>query len=672
MVNFLASAGFIAVLVLSLYGWGKFALNKLMPNSSFGCAFNATFGISVCIFLGGWLNLLAIAKPTALWGFIIFGLFFSIYGLKYKQLINNIGISFSLAALKNQPDKLWQGFLYFSLLALIVFYINTLMPASIFNPYNDFWINLPRPLQMLGSGSLNTGSSFSLLPLDSLGGQSLMQSFFVMAFGYEYINGFDAILCFILSVAMVIEIAKKVDSPINSTILAVVSFVFWHPVYLNTSSIYSSSVLILGLIYCYIFFIKDYQPNPTTNKSIKVLSVPAFFIAAIITLKSTIAIFIIIFFVVNFIVGLIHIAQKRAYIISNIVVAVMAALALTPWFAQYINKISTLIQSLLTNGYSTTFAFKKGSLGMLLTFNYLELFWGGWLYWFLLFSIFLGAVIFVSLYLTWKNRGSAKQKIYNLPLISLCIATLLFYFMSPLVLPWGYSIQQTVRHTVPGLLVTVAILPYLLHSISCLTTAQIRDKFIFSAIIPTAQVVLILFIGMFLVLFVDRLDKLDKHGSPLTSKHLSAKKDWFTNNLSLTSNDTIKEIKKAQATIPQDKKVLTWISTPFHLDFTRNKIETITTLNPLFINKASGDLESFTKHLKQRNIEYIFWQYGGFSTKDHKQFSQMAKHYHPKIRNEAKQGLILLKILSTLKNSSEILYINKSKKLVIFKIKTNI
>jgi hypothetical protein len=683
VANLLASALFILILVLSLYGWGRVLLRQLLPNSNCGWAFKATFGLSLWIFFGGILNLFTIANSLALWGIMLLGLFFYLYYIKsyVADACVGKGVSFKqiLEKLKKQPSWLGQSLLYLLIFTLLLFYISTLMPTPIFNPYDDFLVYLSRPLQMLSSGTLNTDSPFSLLPLDSLGGQAFMQSFFVMIFNVEYINGFDAVLCFALSIAMIVEIGKKLKATFEIILLAITVFVMWHPVYMNTSAIYSSSLLILGAVYSLIVFYKSNKPTPSIINNIKVQIVFAFFVAAIITLKSTIAIFVIMFFLVNFMFGLIFVKDKIAFVQASIISFIMAIVLIIPWLLVHAEKISTVYQSFIATGYSATFAFKKGSLGVLLIFNYLELFWGGRLYWFLLLFVFFAVIISFSLFLLWKNKNEENPDIWSVPLISLCITSALFYFLSPLAFSWGHSIQHTVRHTIPGLLAGVAMLPILLYSISCLASSKSKllAKSLISApniktiLVPSAQVVLLLYIGMFVVLFVDRMERLDLHKSNISSLHWMAKEGWIPNVLALNSQAQRDEIKKIQEIIPKQEKILVWISTPFLLDFARNKIDTINSLDPLFKKGFGNDSGLFLQDLKKREVKYIFWQYGGIFMKDRQKFKSDVKHYHPKKRNEGQMGLFLLDIFEAMKNNGEIIYSNDTNKLVLFKINYN-
>ncbi|MBF0382159.1 MAG: hypothetical protein HQL69_14135 [Magnetococcales bacterium] len=82
MAIFMASAGFLLLLVLSQYGWGYFILHQIMPNNSFGWAYRVTFGMAFWLFLGAILNHLSLAKPTILWGILFIGTVLSTYILK--------------------------------------------------------------------------------------------------------------------------------------------------------------------------------------------------------------------------------------------------------------------------------------------------------------------------------------------------------------------------------------------------------------------------------------------------------------------------------------------------------------------------------------------------------------------------------------------------------------
>ncbi|MBF0444193.1 MAG: hypothetical protein HQL68_01285 [Magnetococcales bacterium] len=674
MINFLASTGFLIAIVLSLYGWGRLFIHRLLPVSSLGWAYHASFGISIWIILGGVLNLLSIAKAPVLWGVLLLGLIFSVYhlfGRVKKIFIPALTLSrllTFLAQIWNRPNQFGYGLLYFLLFTLVSFYIHTLMPTAIFNPYDDFGIYIPRVLQMVASGSLNTDNPFSSLPFDSLGGQAFMQGFFLLAFDIEYLNGFDLILCFILSVALIIELGNKFQISFKSLLLSLGVFIIWHPVSIDISSIYSTTLMILGATFSLMMWYGQSPFNPTIKTRIPFV----FFISAMLTLKSTLFVYVALFLLFDLLLGLLFLPRRKPFVVVYTASLLMIIFLTAPWLLLFKEKISFILKSITTVGYQAFFALQKGSLGILLLFHDLQLFWGGRIYWFFLFFLLVAVVVSLALFLLWRRSSAARSQLDALPLISICLTASFFYFLSPLAFPWGNSTQHTVRHAMPGIMVVASLLPLLLHLIQHMASLQQPTKLFFSAfffkenIVSSYHFVLLLFVGMFLVIFVDRIDQLKSNGSSLSYLSWSGQEDWIPNILSLNSKARKNEMVTIQGKASVGEKIIVWAGTPFHLDFSRNPIEVIVGFKTTWSRTLRDDGESMVESLRQRKVAYLLWQFGGFPMRYRESLLGDTKQSNNK--QQRRGQLELLELLEKIRSLGSIVHLNEEHQLVLIKL----
>ncbi|MBF0444192.1 MAG: hypothetical protein HQL68_01280 [Magnetococcales bacterium] len=681
MVNFMVSTGFLFVLVLSLYGWGRFLLHRLLPEFSFGWAYCASFGMSFWLFLGGVLNLFAIARPPALWSVLVVGLLFSMYlhiGHASKLFGGNLSLSgmTSYLAQKRDSQPHWRGFVVLncSLLALLFFYIYTLMPTSVFTPYDDFMVYLYRPLHMLGSGTFETNNPFSILPMDSLGGQAYMQAFFLLVFDINYINGFDVIICFFLSIALVIELGKEIKVPFKILLSGVLLLVVWHPIFNNISTVYPATLFILGAVFGLIKWYRQLESNPSFLKQMAILLPVAFFISATLTLKATMVIYIIMFFFVDFLLGLLFVLKRKPFVVSYASFGFAVVFLVLPWLLVYREKVELILLSLSRGGDASSLVAPKSSLWTLFQFSNLHLYWGGRLYWYLVIFLLMTATVYIALYLLAKNRRESGSTLWTIPLLSLFLSLTLFYFLAPVAFTWGYMVQHIVRYTTPVLLAAVPLLPFMLYTIhSSVSKGQLAKSprfstFIRDGFVPFAQMLLILYIGMFSVLFIDRIHRLNNYGTMLAYLSKGALKITVPKILALNSQEQKNEIKSIQAKVPKGEKILALIIAPFHLDYARNRIETVAKLDMVWNQTLGDDIETVLQTLKKRGIGYILWQYDKYPLRDKQSYSRGANSLDKRNNFEGQYGLYLLDTLETLKNRGEVLYFNEENKMVLFKL----
>jgi hypothetical protein len=682
VTNLITSAGLIFILALSMYGWGRLFTYRLLPNNSFGWAYHVSFGMALWIFLGGVLNVLSIAKPQALLGIVIIGLSFLFYTLKtpFTQFLYSYPYSFKdigilVKKINKKPNWLGYSVLYFFIFILICFYINSLMPSKVFTKSDDFWVYLARPLQMLGSGSLGNNSPFSSMPIDSLGGQSFMQAFFIMVLDYEYINGFDAILCFFISIFLVIEIAGKINVPFKILLLAVIIFIVWHPIISNTSTVYSATLLFLGAVSSLMFWYENGELTHSISDKIKMHIPFALFISAILTLKTTMALYAVIFFFFDFFVGLLLIKQRKPFTVAYVTTGLIIILITTPWLLVHFSKIVAVFQSMASSSNLDSNVLPASvSIWISILFNNMHLYWGGRLYWFLSIFLLMTTTACLAFTMLWKKRFISESKLWSTPIISLLLSITLYYFITSTVLPWGHAINHSVRYTTPGLLAAVSLLPLLLHSIYYSATPKLKTNALFSyslirtTIVPASLILIVIYIGMFSPLFVNRIQRLHNDNTMLAFMSKNARKHMVPIISAMSSVEHKNEMKKIQSLVPEGEKFLVWISTPFQLDFTRNPIENVATITSSWNKMVGYDIEQVLQSFKKRGIGYILWQSGGFSMRGRPAYANMIENNDGRTPHEGYSGVYIWDAFAALQKRGEILYDNKENKHVLFKL----
>ena len=162
-----------------------------------------------------------------------------------------------------------------------------------------------------------------------------MQTFPFLYFDVRYANTFDGIICFVLGLCVIIELGKKLGAGFGATIVSVVIYLFINPQVVNISPVYSTSLLILGLLYATCLLQKqliDKQQYQIDLKVTVIASIPvALFYSALSTLKATILIFLILFFLLNLLGGFIFLKPISRVIKTNLTIVVVSLFLIMSW-----------------------------------------------------------------------------------------------------------------------------------------------------------------------------------------------------------------------------------------------------------------------------------------------------------------------------------------------------
>ncbi|HUN54405.1 MAG TPA: hypothetical protein VMU29_04545 [Smithella sp.] len=256
---------FIIGFCVSFYGWGLL-LQHLAKYSVRNPVVTIVIGLSAIIFLGGELNLFRVAYG---WTFDIFLLLGIILVVKFRKHLPEL-----------PHDK--SEWLYVIIICLFVcvimsFTVFTQLPPKCFNYHDDFEKYFAHPVRMLQTGTL-FGSPLSDIGFDTLGGQAVLHGIMLNHFPIPYINGADAVFGLFLCLTMSVSMIPLRASFLPISIICLLTIFFINPQYVNISSLYIGSALMMASI---LLFPKIYK-NEKNNKyeGEKVLP-PSVFIALI-------------------------------------------------------------------------------------------------------------------------------------------------------------------------------------------------------------------------------------------------------------------------------------------------------------------------------------------------------------------------------------------------------
>ena len=225
---------FMLVLAAGLFGWGNL-LARDVPVS-----LRVVFGLALAMFLGGLANLAGFAYGIALNLFLVAGLCLSARAMFPHVRRRTIE---RFAAGLRSPSA-WLPVVAF-LLAYAVL-AATVMTPSAYNYHDDLQKYFIHPVKMLATGSLY-GSPLSAVGSETLGGQALLQAFFVHNLGMEAINAFDSTFCLLLACTLLVEPGVRQGRPWPG-MLSAAFVLFTYSQVVNVSALYAFVVFAVAAL----------------------------------------------------------------------------------------------------------------------------------------------------------------------------------------------------------------------------------------------------------------------------------------------------------------------------------------------------------------------------------------------------------------------------------------
>lgn len=624
MTNFLPAIGFVLFFLFSTYGLGRL-IDKIVHNETkIGWAYATTLGIAGWIIYGGGLNYLHMVSPLTLRYSMYCGIMLAV-GFFCIDLISwseGYRIQTDLASTHGsrppEPQDVGSFFSFLLVFAVLSFTTYYLMPSSSYNLHDDFHSYLHPVIQMLATGGLDF-NLLSTLGMNEVGGQLLMRAFPAIYFDIQYANTFDAIICFAIGIGLLIEFGRKIRAGNGIIFIATIIFMFINPQIVNTSSCYSGTLMILGLLYSIVHLNNEmFQSDnkPIVDTIIHTIPV-AMFYSSIVSLKATFIVFACVFFVLKFLLELFFQKSRWVVIKKNVTIGTIALILFSPWLlspsTKYLHtlqaKLSATWMGLNSTATPAIIAQVPSAFSFASLFSTGKLFWGNSYTDYL--AIFAALILAAALSFYRLTRSASTlegEEIILLPVGAFAAIACIFIF-SQMIAP-----HTALRYVIP---VLIAIMPF--------STLVIGKYFVGSpqTCIKNCGLALVamhLIIGwMFSGTFIDRVERISQQRTLLSFPITESYKNFMR---FIFGGQRQEKIRSVQSHIAAGGHILAWISTPFYLDFARNKITTFEVCNIIggaYKNEMLEDVDninSLWNFLRKIGIQYIVWEYEGTAVKN--------------------------------------------------------
>jgi len=638
--------------LMSAWGWGQAIRHFVrVPLMRLG-AFTAVTGLAWLAFLGGILNVADQARSRVLVSVILLGAVMAVAKvLRQRPWQRKSGPQVQPSSTTRLVSALPTAIAC----AVATFACAVLMPTSVFNFHDDFQTYLPRVVRMIESGSI-AGNAFDGMGLDSLGTQSFFQGYFIALGGPRMANGFDAVCCLFLMLLLAAQLARAWRLPIWMQVLIVVTGAFITPQYVNISPLYSSALFTLALIAWATASASLLLRSGKTRRGMEVIG--ALLIAMLLSLKVTVATFAALQLSILYLVLFAKSQSRGAVFKSAVITATLALLLVLPWFLAHwptIHHASELAAAFRSEGLlpAAEPSIAAHDIPKLLSLR--SLYYGDFLgaYHFLVLSCLGAAIVAIII---WRRHQAQAAGL--LSAVSAGFAVLGVYLINAHM----FAIENAVRYSAPVLIgsFTAMVLCLVRFTRADKATAISRLRYF------GATAIMLVAIAVFAKTFTTRLQIGMKERRaftfPVNADYLAYCRESF-------SPAEMARAGELQQKVPPGARMLVWAGTPFHLDFARNELMTVTDpglINPALHFPLGITPEVFTFFLNEWKIQYVLIDISGFGIKDVGNLMWQAESEDAINKKLAERGIYLRRVLAAVGGKGEILFADK--RTVVFKM----
>jgi hypothetical protein len=478
-----------------------------------------------------------------------------------------------------------------------------LLPAGVFNISDDFHTYIARAARMTQTGSVG-GNAFDTLGVDSLGSPSLFHGLFLIFGGVPLLNGFDAVACFALCLLLLAEVTVRWRLPWWLGVAAMAALTWLNPQYVNISPLYAGAGGIMVLLVCGVLLARSLARThavPLLRLGFSIGLVTGWLAAMKITLAAFAGIFLVLLLAVLLAISVRRRPLMQAALASSAAMgAGILPWALVAWPAllRARNTGEGLISlAPLATKYSSVTA---GHTELLV--QPVALMYGDTPVYYL--GVCAAVLALGVAGLSYWSRHRNQFRAAAIPALAVAGAAMLGTL---LLNSHTFPITTAIRYVCPVAIGGAFILG--LAFVHARTKNHTRERRGLSAGVAAGCLVIVL---AFHSTFVKRMEKatqsrtliafgVDQHYQQYCQRMMSLEERAY--HLVLQTN------------IPAGSTVLVWSITPFHFDFTRNQLFTMTVpgiTSPALQFPAGAPLDTFQSYLRDNNIRYVIYETNGY------------------------------------------------------------
>ena len=573
-----ATLGIIVIATFMLGGWG-WAFRKVFKLESGSWPATVALGMATLVFLGGILNLARLAYPPAL------------------AMVAAAGVLLSIAAVReiSIPRPPWLIILVIA--GITIFTIVTQLPPSVYNFRDDFQKYFAYPVRMLQTGTV-FGSPLSAMGTQTLGAKPFLDGFVIAFFPIVYINAVDAAFGLFLCLLLASQFTQGRRDLLPMTVLCVISVVFIDPQYVNISTLYIGSALIMAMVAV---------PMETVAPSAAAMGL---LYAALVALKPTFIVFV----AIHWLAIALSTGIKQALRIG-----IASALFVSPWILLHAPYYLAGIRAHLPPPTVVPGTPEVDSINL---FSFSPSEYGASPICYTALIIAIGLCGFYC----YRVARPASLKVVECCASGVVAFLVFIYVLGPVHAGYDHSMRYFTPIAIGlappafGWTSYYAKRPWLPLLLVAIPLAG------FSSMVRTR-------IGW----------AVDSH-SVASYDWLALDKEYAVYNRRVLYGPEREEVKALQDRIPAGEPILTWTNTPFYFDYTRNRI---------YDTDPAGAGNPWAEIPK---VRYMIWDYDGYASPDNNEFTEDALNVGAGERKNARRALDLVKTFRGFMDRGEVLF----------------
>ena len=589
----------IAVATFMCLGWG-WAFRRVFGLERNTWPATVILGMAAIVFVGGILNLVRLAYPPSLLAIVGIGLFFGAQALRQ-------------GAFAERPSIV-AGIL---IAAILIFTIATQLPSSTYNFHDDFQKYFAYPVRMDETGTV-FGSPLSAMGLQTLGAQAFLDGFVVAFFPIVYINAVDAVFGLFLCLILATEVTRNKKNLLGITLLCVLGVVLINPQYVNISTLYCGSALIMAIV---VVSLEAAAPSAA------VLGV---LYAALIAMKPIFAVFAAVHLLAMSLLGSggLKAGTRLAIRTGFATVAFLLPWALIQvphyWAALRAHpQAPPVVSGGMPEDMINLFSFKTLPYGSSAA-NYTA----------------LVAAIAISGLICLKAKSFASG------MLACCATAVASFFIFVYILgPMHYGYNHGLRYYTT---VAIGVAPPI-FGFTALSANRTRIRLWLPFIVAAIP------LAAFGFSFRTRIITALKDHTAASYSWLLEDPEYMEYNQRVLTGPERHTVQSIQERVPAGEAILAWINTPFYLDFRRNRIIDIDTAG---IGSPWASLPE---------AGYLIWDYAGFATLDEDAHEERMLHAGANERKDAAMTLDFIRRLDHIVAQGQVLFDDGEVKLVRLK-----
>lgn len=596
----------LSILIAGLacvYGWGAFTQLALGANEELSLSYRAILGFALLIFIGGILNSFALATITNLNILAALGLCLCLgSGFYERQKI--------IETIKQDKHFLVARISLFLLISTLLSL--SILPSEISNFHDDFHSYFPRIEFMLATGSLS-GNPYSLVGADSLGAQTYAQAFIVGNFGFQFIHAFDTVFCIALSMLAMLAIAKRLNCSALTTLLATSTLLLIHTQQVNSSSVYSTTLLILGLNLGLIELLKTQDKFCFSALAISKRMLPLILVLqSLIAIKTLSAFYAAFAFLTLYAVLISNQKLHRKEITVGFLLSGFTLILVTlPWLTLHIENFSSMLYNPSEGTVSAEHLF---NLELHRFISLADTGWGNSI------APYTTLILVLVASLSWLCLFRKKTSGKSDPAIVSSGAALLTLLLSLSI----FEFLMAIRYFIPILLgcLGVAIL-YVFGTLKTSSAEGEPNTSSRNKILGTIGLACLF--ALFYPANSNKIDKLPKYKSLLAFDLNPAVSDY---SRYIWSQSHQGFLDKLQGYTEENKRIFSWTSAAFLFDFYRNNISNFAATHTLapWYELHTKSPQQIKNELVKRGYKYIIWQYEGTGMRANRELQNLSKN----------------------------------------------